>query len=187
MQTGDKPQQVFGITLLAGLEAGMAAVLAMLAWLAFASVWYRHSAWISINLMASVLYGDAALRPGLGRSSMTGFALYLLLYSMLGALFALVVEGRAPRFRRALLGVIWGLAWYYLLFGLVWKHAAPLMLLYTHDSPMLVGHILYGALLGRYPRYIGLLAPEPPQDGGREIKEPESAENAANGGILPPE
>jgi hypothetical protein len=176
MQTGDKPQPVRGTTLLAGLEAGMAAVLVMLAWLAFASIWYRHSAWTTINLMGSVFYGESALEPRLGRASLTGLAAYLLLYSILGSLFALVVEGRMPRLRKSLLGVVWGLAWYYLLFGLIWKQVAPLVLLYTHDSPMMVGHLLYGVLLGRYPRYIGLLGSPEVQE-AEPVKEPESLES----------
>jgi hypothetical protein len=67
---------------LAGFEAGMAGVLVMLLWLAAASVWYRHTPWSVPNIMASNFYGDDAIRPGFGWSSLSGIALYLILYSL---------------------------------------------------------------------------------------------------------
>ena len=160
MDAGDRPQVLPGMTLLAGLEAGMAGVVLMLGWLSLASLWNRHPAWTTVRLMATNFYGESALHAGFGRIWLAGIAVYLALYSALGALFALGLQGRVPRLRPAVAGVVWGLAWYYILFGIAWKQLNPLITLYTHDSPMLVGHILYGALLGRYPRYLRrLLAP----------------------------
>ncbi len=158
MDAGDRSRVTRGSALLAGLEAGMAAVLVMLGWLALASMWNQHSGWITAKLMASCFYGDAALAGGFTRSCVAGTAVYLALYSALGALFALLTV-KWRRVRPALAGIVWGLAWYYLLFRLVWTHVNPLIGIYTHDSPMLVGHLLYGALLGRYPTYLRDLLP----------------------------
>ena len=74
---------------LAGLQAGMVGVWWMLAWMGASAVWQRRSFWTPENLMASVFYGDAAIRPGFAASTVSGLALYVLLYSLLGAGFAM--------------------------------------------------------------------------------------------------
>jgi hypothetical protein len=148
---------------LAGLQAGMVGVLLMLLWLAAASVWYRHTPWSVPNIMASNFYGDDAIGPGFSWRSLSGVAVYLILYSLFGALFGAVMHGSAfSRFRLVLLGILAGAAWYYLWFGLLWKHIEPLVWLYTHNRPMLWGHLLYGAMLGRYTIYEGRLTGPPP-------------------------
>lgn len=139
---------------LAGFQAGMVAALAMLAWLGLASVWYRRSFWTTANLMASNFYGEAALGRHSFFRSLSGLALYLIFYSLLGALFAFLVSGRAGRLRTVLLGILAGLAWYYLWWGWLWKTVNWIIALYTHDGPMLAGHVLYGALLARFPKYL---------------------------------
>lgn len=139
---------------LAGFQAGMVAVLAMLAWLGFASAWYRRSFWTAANLMASNFYGEAALGRHSFFSTLSGLALYVILYSLLGALFAFLLNGRATRGRLVLLGMLAALAWYYLWWGWLWKSVNWIIALYTHDQPMMLGHLLYGALLARFPRYL---------------------------------
>ena len=51
-----------------------------------------------------------------------------------------------------------GLVWYFLSFSVLWHDINPLIPLYTHSAPMLVGHALYGGLLGRFPHYRARLA-----------------------------
>ena len=147
---------------LAGLEAGMLGVLAMLAWLGAASAFYRRSVWTSANLMGSLFYGEAALRPGFGVRTLSGLSVYLLVYSLLGAGFALAERERFPRLRLILIGVIAGLAWYWFAFHFLLERVDPLVWLYTHDRPMLIGHVFYGALLARYPLYLRRLRGELP-------------------------
>jgi hypothetical protein len=50
----------------------------------------------------------------------------------------------------------------------MWKGLNPLMTLYTHDRPMFMGHVIYGGLLGRFPRYLEGLSGEtmPPPAAG---------------------
>jgi hypothetical protein len=50
----------------------------------------------------------------------------------------------------------------FLWFGLLWKHIEPLVWLYTHNRPMLWGHLLYGAMLGRCTIYERRLMGPPP-------------------------
>ncbi len=161
MEHGRHQRPAGWVSALAGLEAGMVAVLFMLLWLALTSRLYRRSMWTTINLMASLFYGEAAIEPRFGWKSLSGIAVYLLLYSALGALFALVVRGWGTRPRAILLGIAFGIVWYLLSFKLLWKTLDPWLALYTHDRPMLAGHVLYGALLGRLPRYVQRLWNEP--------------------------
>ena len=138
---------------LAGLQAGMSASLLLLAWLALTSMWYRRSIWSVPNLFASTFFGEAAFRSGFSKTTYSGVALHLIIYSVLGVLFGLLVRGRSSRVTVLALGVSFGVVTYYLLFSVIWKNVNPLVALYVPNRPMLAGHVLYGAMLSRFPRY----------------------------------
>jgi hypothetical protein len=140
--------------LLAGLQSGTYAALVMLAWLAAASIYYRRTVWAIPNLFATTFHGASALRRDFGSTTVSGLALHLLIYALLGALFGLLVQDRATRLRTTLLGMIWGVLWYYAWFNVLWTAINPLIPLYVPDRPMLVGHLIYGGLLGRTPAYL---------------------------------
>jgi hypothetical protein len=138
---------------LAGLQAGMLGVLWMLAWIGVSSTLQRRSFWTAENLLASVFYGDSMLRPDFTAGTFFGIALYLLIYSLLGALFAMAVRDRLRPGRRALFSIMFALTWYYLSFHLIWKSLAPLVYLLHSDRSTLFGHVIYGAVLARFPVY----------------------------------
>ncbi len=98
---------------LAELQAGMLGVWWMLAWMGAGAVWQRRSFWTPENLMASVFRGNAAIRPGFVAGTVSGLALYVLLYSLLGAGFAMARRGRLPLPppRLALASVAFALLW----------------------------------------------------------------------------
>ncbi|MCL5742329.1 MAG: hypothetical protein M1541_00170 [Acidobacteria bacterium] len=139
---------------LAGFQAGMLAVLVMLAWLGLASAWYGHTFWMPANLMASTFYGPDAVRAGFTFATLSGLALYVIAYSALGAAAGWALHGQKSRARVFLMAILFGLAWYYLWWAGLWHHLNGLITLYTHDRPMLVGHLLYGLWLGRFPHYL---------------------------------
>lgn len=139
---------------LAGLQAGMLGVCGMLAWMGVSAAWQGRSFWTAANLMASVFYGDAAIRRGFAASTISGLALYLLLYSLLGAGFAMAIRGRLTRLRTLLVSVLFALCWYYLSFHLIWKAVSPLVPLLHVEQPTVFGHVIYGALLARFPVYL---------------------------------
>lgn len=153
-----------GLYLLAGLQAGMLAALCMLLWLGLVSQFYQRSFWTVPNLFSSTFHGEAALRQRFVSTTWSGLAVYLVAYSLLGAVFAAAVQLRWNRLRIALIGILVAIAWYYLSFGVIWRKVNPLVVLYTHDRPMFLGHVLYGAMLSRFPRYLKRLwkPPEPP-------------------------
>ena len=139
---------------LAGLQAGMLAVLWMLAWMGSSAVWQRRSFWTSENLLATTFYGGAAVRDGFTASTASGLALYLLVYSILGGLFAAAIGVRLPPTKLLLASIAAALGWYYISFHYVWKAVSPLVPLLHAVRPNLVGHIIYGALLARFPNYL---------------------------------
>src|SRR2546422_5011924 len=170
MEVGNGPGLPAYRYALAGLETGVMAAIAMLTWLGTASLLYRKSFWTPPNILASTFYGDAAVRNRFAANTFSGIALYLLIYGALGALFGLAMRDYRNVLRVACIGVLLAIAWYYLSFRVLWKRWNPLVVLYTHDRPMFVGHVLYGALLDRFPRYLRALqrkdpVPEPAQVG----------------------
>jgi hypothetical protein len=148
---------------LAGLQAGMVGVWWMLAWMGASAVWQRRSFWTPENLMASVFYGNAAIRPGFAASTVSGLALYVLLYSLLGAGFAMAVGGRLARPRLALASMAFALCWYYAAFHLLAKAVSPLVALLDPGRTTVLGHAIYGALLARFPLYHSHAADPPEQ------------------------
>ncbi len=162
MSDGENPYPIGpSASMLAGLEAGIIATLALLGWLALASAWYRRSIWTTANIMATTFYGEAALGGMFTSRTVAGLALYLVIYGSVGAVFGLALASRSAGTRVALIGVLAGLGWYYLSFTLFWRNMNPLIPLYTHRGPMIVGHALYGGLLGRFPHYL-----RPPRHAG---------------------
>lgn len=139
---------------LAGLQAGMLGVLGMLAWLGIVSFWDRRGFWREENLFATFFYGDDAVRAGFGVKTLPGVALYLIVYSALGFIFALTVRNHFPPRRLLLAALVFALGWFYLSFHLLWKSAMPLVYLLYADRPMIVGHLIYGACLARFPAYL---------------------------------
>src|SRR5215472_8753328 len=91
---------------LAGLQAGMVGVLWMLAWLGVSATWQRRSFWTAGNLLASAFYGDASIHSGFAFSTVAGLALYLIVYSLLGGIFAAILRDRVSPLRTLLLGIM---------------------------------------------------------------------------------
>jgi hypothetical protein len=152
---------------LTGLEAGMIASAGFLLWMGATAKLARRSFWTSENLMASVFYGGDAIRGGLVATTFSGLALYLFLYTLLGGAFAAALRDRLPRFRLTLAGILFGLCWYFVSFGLIWRTLAPLVTLLHIKTPTMWGHAIWGALLARYPVYAARLRPPaeiPPQE-----------------------
>jgi hypothetical protein len=141
-------------TFLAGLEGGTVGVLWMLAWLGVSSVWQQRSFWSPENLMATAFDRNSTLAPAFTWSTCAGLALYILLYTLLGAAFSSVLRDRVPRTRVMLTAVIFAIAWYYFSFRWTFKLTLPLVALLHVEHTTLVGHLLYGTMLGRYPVYV---------------------------------
>lgn len=141
-------------TSLAGLQAGMLAALWMLAGMGVAAAWQRSSFWTAENLLASTFYGSRAIHTGFAFSTLSGLALYLIVYSLFGCVFAIAVQTRLPRLRLLLVSVAAAVIWYYLSFDGIWRALSPLVPLLHAERPTLLGHVIYGVVLARFPRYL---------------------------------
>jgi hypothetical protein len=171
---------------LAGLQAGMVGALWMLAWLGVSAAWKGQGFWNSENLFATLFYGSDAVRSDFSWKSIAGLALYLLLYSLLGGIFAFVLRGAARSGRLVLMGIIFALGWFYLSFHLIWKSVMPLAYLLSSERPTMIGHLIYGVCIGRFPAHdpaqrpaVAPAAPETPESGPQETTaSPEHSEPA---------
>ncbi len=160
-------------TFLAGLEGGTVGVLWMLAWLGVSSVWQQRSFWAPENLMATAFDRSSNLAPIFTWSTCAGLALYVLIYSVLGAAFSSVLRDRVPARRVMLIAVIFAIVWYYFSFRWSFKFALPLVALLHVEHSTLVGHLLYGTMLGRYPVYVHRLMHTAPPAVVAEVAVPE--------------
>jgi hypothetical protein len=151
---------------LAGLQAGMIAALWMLTWMGLCAMWQRRSFWNPENLMASVLQGNSAIRSGFGPSTLAGLALYLMIYSLLGAAFACLVRDRLTRKGILLTAILFAAGWYTLWFRDLGRTLMPLVWLLHAERATVAGHVFYGALVARFPLYLppGATPPGAPAD-----------------------
>lgn len=139
---------------LAGLQAGTVGVLTMLLWLGVCSAWQREDFWSSPNLLAGACYPSDAFNTGLAWSTVFGVALYILFYGVMGTLFALAASRPMTRLRLALIAMTLSLGWYWITYRWLWRAVLPLAALLHGGRAAVVGHLIYGALLGRFPRYL---------------------------------
>ncbi|MEO8596884.1 MAG: hypothetical protein ABI759_26425 [Candidatus Solibacter sp.] len=169
--TAQRPPDPLAV-FLAGLQAGMIAVCWMLAWLGLGAMTQRRTFWTAENLIATVFHGDLAIRRNFGATTFSGIALYLLVYSLLGATFAILMRGRFTGLGTVLLGVLCSLAWYALWFRVLGQTLMPLVWLLHAEKSTAFGHVLFGALIARFPVYL-------PWEGhdleSREMQDPHTA------------
>jgi hypothetical protein len=165
--------------MLAGLQAGMLGALWMLAWLGVGAAWQNRGFWSSENLFSTAFYGSDAVRGDFGLKTLPGLALYLLLYSLLGGLFAIAMRGRPRSASLMLAGVVFALGWFYISFHVIWKSAMPLVYLLYSERPAVVGHLIFGACIGRFPAHY----PQPARP--LEPSMPEALESSQPAGPAP--
>jgi len=133
---------------LAGVETGVWAGLAMVGWLALTAAWSRHSVWEMPDRLGTLFYG-AGWRGGPAAVTVAGLALHLFASGAVGVLFAVMAREAHNRLRARLLGLVVGLAWYYLSYAWFWDRLLP-----PADEPsasLLVAYLWFGLGLGRYP------------------------------------
>jgi hypothetical protein len=142
---------------LGGIEAGVLGALALLGCVMIGSLWERRSVWVVPNLFATTFFGDDAYRNQFLRSSWAGVALVLVVYGVLGMLWGMIWrDNRKPRL--ALYGAITGLAVYFVFYDFLWKHTNPLVTLYAPSHQLQIGHLLWGMVLAKSPKYTRRIA-----------------------------
>jgi hypothetical protein len=143
----------------AGLDCGLWAASALIGWLALHSALRGDFWWSKFNVAASIFYGDAVFRMGLGRATLAGLALLVVVYACLGMLFGLLAA-RSGLARNLGLGVLAALAWHILAQLYFWRALSPFAAAYFPAAAMLAGHFLYGLLLSRFASRFQAIARE---------------------------
>jgi hypothetical protein len=142
---GERDETWIGRAISAGAVAGVAGGVALVAAAVFAAGGDRHAVWPALQAPAYPLLGTLALsgRP-VPLALLLGAALHLAVAAAWGVLFGIAVEGQ-PRTRLPALGVLWGVAVYLVMFGLVLPiiDARPLAAMFPLRRA-LCGHALYG-------------------------------------------
>jgi hypothetical protein len=134
------------------VQAGVIGGLAMLAFLAAASMLRHHVWWEMPNLIGSTFYGTRAFFSGPGRITIAGGALHLLMSGLLGIVFVSGFGGIKKRGTMMLAGLVAGLGWYFVGQLLLWPRVNPLVPVYSWPPAALAGHLLFGMCLGAAPR-----------------------------------
>ena len=162
---------------LAGLHAGILGTMVMLACLMAGSLVDRRSVWLVPNLFATTFFGsDAYMNQYMGSSSWAGLAVLFAIYGALGVIWGCVWRDQ-KKTGLVFFGAVAGLAIYFLLFDLVWRHLNPLIALYAPDRQLEIGHVLWGMVLARSPRYAREII-------ARLVEEEEPATAAYNGEVI---
>lgn len=139
----------FELSALAGLETGVAGGLSMIVFLCANSILRGQSWWSFLNLLGSVVYGASSLRRGLGRATLAGLAVEILLSGLAGIVFGVCFARTRGRMVSLLLGLSCGVIWFFISFGTVFKLIGPLVPIYASQPATLLGHMIFGFVLSR--------------------------------------
>lgn len=175
-----KPRAAAIPSILAGMQSGMLGVLCMLGCLGVIAEWQQRNFWIPVNLMASAIYGPRAIHSGFAVETISGLAVYVVLYTALGGAVAFVLRDRLSRGWTFATAMIVAVGWYYLSFRLLWRSMMPLVALLHVERATAFGHLLYGMVLGTYPARL----PQPivPEEAApAEERGPEPGESGDSG------
>ncbi|MGB9606674.1 MAG: hypothetical protein ACP5U2_03755 [Bryobacteraceae bacterium] len=137
--------------LVGGVHRGVLGGLAMMGWFLLASSLLRHPAWTVPNLLSTLLDRELVLRRGFGWPSVVGLALVVLLGGLAGGAFGLLTKPVQSRRRVLLLGILVGLASYYVTNTFLYRRFGAVAWIYASPRVLLVAHLLFGAMLGWPP------------------------------------
>ncbi len=175
---------------LSGVDVGLSAALAVLSWLVLHS-WLRGEYWwAKLNVAGALFYGPAVYTMGLGWATVAGFALLLVVYTLLGLAYAGVArtEGFA---RNLLLALGWSAVWHMAAQRWFWPGLDAFGSSYFPAQATLPAHLIAALCLARFgvryrslalafgdPEWATALAEEPagvvmqaPEEAARELRE----------------
>jgi len=136
---------------LLGIKAGVIGAAAILIFMAVVSLAERDPWWAYPNLLATAFYGARALQLGPGWSTLSGAAFQVILAGVAGAIFGAIFSGVQSGTRLLLLGIIWGVSYFYLTHNL-FRTFARLIPVYAPEVALLIAHAMFGMILGGLSR-----------------------------------
>ena len=137
------------LSVLAGLETGVLGGVAMMLFLFAHSTLRGQSWWSYANLLGSVVYGPSALWRGLGRATVAGIAIQVLMGGAAGVLFGVCFARTRGRVESLLLGLSSGVIWFFVCHWFLFKGIGPLVPVYASQPATLLGHVILGLVLSR--------------------------------------
>lgn len=137
--------------ILAGLDTGFAGAIVFIVWLLFHSWLSREYWWSKLNIVAGVFYQNAVFNSGPGMITLTGTAVLLLMYAILGAVFGLYAR-RKGLIANLFAAIGFVLLWQAFADAFVWKRLNIFALSFLPPSATLPGNLLFGIALIRFPR-----------------------------------
>ena len=141
----------WGLRALSGLEVGILASGVMLVWVGLGCWLQGQSFWTIPNLLSATFYGGRMLRPDFVWRTCAGLALHFSIGGMVGALYGVVRPSTWPAFTTAFMGILYGVLLYSLSTLWFWKRVNGMMAVYSTQTFVLVGYVLFGMALGLIP------------------------------------
>lgn len=155
----ERPRERFSLArlwlLLAGLETGVLAGIAVLLYWILAATLSGEGPWAILNLIGSTFFPARALSAGFSHVSVSGAALHVLLSGVVGAVASLILSLYVAKPVRSLwVGTLIGVIWYLTAFLWIWPLLSSAVVSYQPWPTMLLGHVLFGLGLGLYPFFV---------------------------------
>lgn len=167
-----EPPPVWFLRLAAGVEAAVPAALAVLLWFGVHSRLMGEPWWSKFNVAAAPFFGGRVYYLGFGRATVCGVALLLLLYCVLGILYAFLAGGRTTA-RAFLRAALWLTCWHFFSQQYLWPRLDPDAAPYFPPSATAPAHAAAAILLARLPAAFRRLSAMAHHGDARGVPEPE--------------
>ncbi len=155
--------RVFAV--LAGLEAGMLGAVCLVLSQVLWNMLAGKAAWAVPISLVRAAFGEVVYRNGPVAAASAGVALQLFGGGLVGIFFGLTQRlGWASR-RTVLLGLVYGLGWYYLAYEVLLRRVGLGPYAALPRLSLMPGHVVFGCVLATYPRFLRSLRGDAP--GGR--------------------
>ncbi|MCC7154824.1 MAG: hypothetical protein IT161_09645 [Bryobacterales bacterium] len=136
---------------LAGLDAGVTGSLVVVAWFVFHS-WARGELWYTkFNVAAGVLFGSRVFQAGASMTTLVGFSLLVVVYSLAAVPAAWAVPQRSSLLLRIAAVLIYSALFHTLLERWAWPHISTYAPSYFPRTATVPAHLLYAICLLRVP------------------------------------
>jgi len=139
---------------LAGLETGMLGGLCLLLWQALGSMLAGREAWGGSVGLVTAAFGRGVYRDGPVAAASAGVALQLAGGGLVGILFGLTLRAAWASRRVVLLGLVYGLGWYYLAYEVLLRQVGLGPYSAAPRQSLMVSHLVFGLVLASYPRFL---------------------------------
>jgi hypothetical protein len=133
----------------AGLDSGVFGGLLVIVWFCW-SGWLRGDYWWSkLNVVGAFFFGERAFQAGFGWATLSGAALLLLIYALLGALLAWLTPAPPRWYRSVLFGLVGALVFQLAADRWLWKQFHPFAATYFPRPATLAANLIFGLSMVR--------------------------------------